>query len=153
MEDELTYVMHMFCVFNVISSHCIVSINNKPINYMTVEPLLGLYWDVNLATCCGCLTSTRLYIRKQQERQCTYNVTLGRVHKNTPAVKKLNVLHISLHVYMCGCTGEGFCACSCVVLLMEHAISRHIVICDLWLHHIFRHYLVTQFSEKVIGHK
>ena len=47
------------------------------------------------------------------------------------------------------------CACAHVALLIQHATRRHVVICDLWLHHIFRHYLIngTIFGKMLLDVK
>jgi hypothetical protein len=45
------------------------------------------------------------------------------------------------------------CACGCVALLIQPATRRHIVMYNIWLHHLFQHYLIngTIFGKKVTG--
>ena len=59
---------------------------------------------------------------------------------------------------VCGCPTAWACACECarVALLVEHATSMcHIVLSlwPLWLHHIFRNYLIngTIFGKKLLN--
>jgi hypothetical protein len=60
----------------------------------------------------------------EQDKQCTYNVTMRRLHENSVAVGKQKVLHI-LSVCMCVCVcgggrgGEGR-GCTGVALIIQH---------------------------------
>jgi hypothetical protein len=79
------------------------------------------------------------------EPPCMYDKALRRVHEIIVAVKKQQVLHISVCVRVCVCVGGGgvgararACACS----LIRYAMH------PLWLHRIFQHYLTTRFSGK-----
>jgi hypothetical protein len=64
--------------------------------------------------------------RNGEDRQCTYNVILRRVHETIVTVEKQKVLHIGLRVHACAWA----CACAYVriSLLIQHATRmRHIV--------------------------
>jgi hypothetical protein len=95
----------------------------------------------------------------RQERQCTYNVTVGRVHETIVAVEKQWVLHIGVCVRvwvsacMCvrvyGCTGAGVCFSACS--LTYPAYNAYVPHClrPLWHHQMFRHYVINyDFREK-----
>ena len=97
----------------------------------------------------------------QQDRQCTDNVTFRRVRKTIVACKS-NKLHISVCVCVrtcvrtcmrvwCGSMGTGVClrrACSLTNPVCNAPPYCHLR--ALWLHHIFRHYLIngTIFKKK-----
>ena len=79
----------------------------------------------------------------QQDRQCTYNVTLRRVSW-TIVAQKSNKYYI-------------FCACVCS-LSIQYAMCMRQPYHHLWparVYDIFLHYLIndTIFEQKVIGHK
>ena len=65
---------------------------------------------------------------RKHERPCRYRVTTLLWKRNT------------YYTFLC----------VCVALIIQHAKRRHIVFCDLWLHHIFRHYLI---NGKIFGEK
>jgi hypothetical protein len=65
--------------------------------------------------------------QEQQDRQCTYNITLRRVRGTMVAVESNKQYKF---VCVCGCPGAWACACACVhvTLLIQHASRmRHIV--------------------------
>jgi hypothetical protein len=65
------------------------------------------------------------------------NGTSNSVHESAVTVQKQQILDIPF-------VRARAYACECVNLLIQQATRmRHIVICNLWLHHIFRHYLIT----------
>jgi hypothetical protein len=87
-----------------------------------------------------------------QQRQCTYNVTMRRVHHGTiVAVEATSI------IYTCGCVcvgGEGVRAC----VRGRTGVGMYLRACSLtnpackvpqyhlrplWLHQIFRHYLIN----------
>ena len=91
----------------------------------------------------------------KQNSQCTYNVTSRRVHKTIVAMEKqLSIIYFCVCVHTCerGCR-KRVCTCACVALLIQHATRRHIAICGLWLHRIFRHYLINGmiFGEMLLN--
>ena len=56
-----------------------------------------------------------------------------------------------MHACASVCGWANACACARIALLTQHATRmRHIAICDLWLHQIFRHYLINgmNFEKK-----
>ena len=83
-------------------------------------------------------------MKSKQDRQCTCNVKLRRLHETTVAVETQRY-----YIFLCMCVSvfvsvdSRACACARVALFIQHATSRYIVICDLWLHHIFRHCLIN----------
>jgi hypothetical protein len=83
--------------------------------------------------------------QRKQERQYTYYATLRHVHETIVVVRVL------AYVYVCMCV----CDCVRVALLILHATRRRIVISSIWLHHIFRYYLIngTILGKKVSGHE
>jgi hypothetical protein len=99
-----------------------------------------------------------------QERQCTCNVILRRVHETTVAVVS-SKYYIFLRARACVCVcvfvGEckrlrasewtRACACARVALSMRHAKSMRHYLWPLWLHRIFRLYLIndTIFGKTV----
>ena len=66
---------------------------------------------------------------------------------------------VCVRACVCGWVGVGAraraCACARVALLIQHAARRHIVICGLWLYHIFQHYLIngTIFGKNLLNIK
>ena len=56
--------------------------------------------------------------------------------------------------FFCVCVGARACDCARVALLMQHAKRRH-VSCGLWLHQIFRHFLIndTIFGKTLLNIK
>ena len=90
----------------------------------------------------------------KQEGQCTCNVTLMRVHETTVAVES-NQYYIFVCVCVCVCVSG--CRCMGVYFLSYsvcHAQTPYFLR-PLWLHHIFRHYLIndTIFGEKSLNKK
>jgi hypothetical protein len=57
-------------------------------------------------------------------------------------------------VYGCGCTGAGVCLHTCSLNYPACNASLYCHLRPLWLHHIFRHYLIsgTIFEKKYIQH-
>ena len=84
-----------------------------------------------------------------QDSQCTYNVTLRRVHEISFAVEKQQVLLICVCLCLCArkwvnaCVGVSAraweCACERVALPIQHAKRRHIVVSGLSDSTIFRY--------------
>jgi len=76
--------------------------------------------------------------KREQNSQCTYNVTLRRVRVTIVVVEKQSVLHI-----LCVCVCVCVCVCR-VDLGIQHAMRmRHIVICGLPGFTIFYHNLIN----------
>ena len=73
----------------------------------------------------------------QQDKQCTYNVTMRRLHENSVAVGKQKGLHI-LSVCMCGGEGRGVHRRWHWRSLNYSALHTLITysLLPLWLHHI-----------------
>ena len=92
-----------------------------------------------------CTGGSETWNNKEQDRQCTYSVTLGRVHETIVAGRKA----ISI-TYFCACVrvggegGVGAWVQACATILMP-----------LWLHQIFPHYLMngTIFGTKLLNVK
>jgi hypothetical protein len=79
----------------------------------------------------------------QQDRQCTYNVTMRRVRATIVAVEKQWVLH---NLSVCICT------------FRYPACNVHAPYCHLWpalLHNVFPHYLIKDmiFGKKLLNTK
>jgi hypothetical protein len=59
-----------------------------------------------------------------------------------------------VHMYVCGCTGAGVCLLACS---LTYSARKALPYClqPLWLHHIFRHYLIngTIFEKKLLNIK
>jgi hypothetical protein len=88
------------------------------------------------------MSQTIVYeFKSQQDRQCTYNVTLRRVRQTIVAVEKQKqVLHISLYYFVrasvCVCWRRSVGvrtlanACARVASLIQQGTRRHIAICS-----------------------
>ena len=87
----------------------------------------------------------------KQDRQCTHNVTLRRVHESCRG-KAIRVTHFSLYAHAGECMCVRACGCTGACSLTYTARNVHEPYClrPLWLHHIFPHYLIngTTFGEK-----
>ena len=74
----------------------------------------------------------------KQDRQCTHNVTLRRVHENIFAVEKQKVLHICVCVQACGCLRAcmwlpervDVCMSICAYSLANPACNAYAPYCD-----------------------
>jgi hypothetical protein len=84
-------------------------------------------------------------VQMKHERQCTYNVTLARSRNHYCSVK--TIIHISADaracVRACGCTGAGLCLRTCNFNYPARNAPPYCHLRPLWLHQIFRHYLMT----------
>ena len=86
---------------------------------------------------CPVVTLCTTYFKTQQDKQCTYNVILRRLHETTESVKRQKLLHISVHAcVVCVCV-DGWvdgqlrvCAFARVPLIIHHATRRYIVVFD-----------------------
>jgi hypothetical protein len=80
------------------------------------ENLNAFNADTVRHTCCTCL------FKSQQERQCTHNVILWRVHEILLPLKSCKS-YIFLCACVCArvCVGARPCACARVVLHIQHA--------------------------------
>jgi hypothetical protein len=84
-----------------------------------------------------------------EDKQCTYNVTLRRIHETIVAVEKQHIglcVHACVCVRACGYPGAWACACE----LRAYGLAIHLW--PLCLHHIFRHYLINGaiFGKKLL---
>jgi hypothetical protein len=128
-------------------------------NNAQIKPAnIPLHWVLN------CLKPALLVKKWKQDTQRTYNVTMRHVHE-TIVVEKQYALHI-LSVCVCVCVRAWCMGCGCtdadVCLrassLAYPACNTHAPCClrPLWLHHIFRHFLIngTNFGgEKKVNIK
>ena len=82
------------------------------------------------------------------------------VSRNTEACSRIHschgkVLHISVCVCVCVVVGAGVCLRACKLTKPTYNAPPYYHLRPLWLHHIFRHYLIkgTIFGKKVTEHK
>ena len=107
------------------------------------------------------LFKCQLSSNRQQDRQCTYNVTLKRIHEIIVAVEKQWVLHIS--VYVCvfvdalvrGRLGVCVRVCSFTYQASNVYVPCYSVISGRSIYHHIRHYLIngTIFRKKLLDIK
>ena len=97
------------------------------------------------------MASNTTVINKQQDRQCTHNGTLKCVHVSLLPGRNNKY-------YICKCARARVCVCVRGYSLPDpagNAIAPHCdVICGLWLHQTFRHYLIygILFGKKITEH-
>ena len=82
----------------------------------------------------------------KQHRQCRYNVTTRRVHETIVAVEKHQVQY-----YILACV----CVHRCSLTYPARKAPPYCHLRPLWLHHIFRHYLIngTIFGKRLLNTK
>jgi hypothetical protein len=104
----------------------------------------GIFKLEKVRTAHGCCDRTK------QDRQCTYNVTL-RCIPGSLLPWKSNKYYILVWVYLHICMRVGTCMSVCVCSLAYLVCNLYApycdVICDLWLHHIFRHDVRKKVTE------
>jgi hypothetical protein len=92
-------------------------------------------------------------VNSQKYVRYTYNVTLRRVHETTVRV----CARVGEWVILrgCRCTGAGVCLRACNLTYPACNASPYCHLRPLWLHHIFRYYLIngTIFGKEVIEPK
>jgi hypothetical protein len=114
------------------------------------DVLIGFYSVIGPVTFWHFLTCT----------QCTYNLTLSRVHETTVAWKSNRYyiflcvcVYACVNAYVCVCgVGKRAPVCACAYSLTYPACNAHPPYCHLrlrWLYHIFRHYLI---NDTIIFH-
>jgi hypothetical protein len=94
------------------------------------------------------------YIKHQQDRQCTYNVTLRRVHETAGAVEKQQELGLHTSTYLCvcvcvcvwvgGCTDTCVCFRACSLTNTACNASQYCILRPFWLHYIFQNFFIDR---------
>jgi hypothetical protein len=92
-------------------------------------------------------TSRQTLITRREAIYSAYNVTLRRVQQIVAVKKAISIPHfcecVHVDAYVCVCVCARARAARVALLIQDATRMRHIIIYSLWLHHIFRHYLIN----------